>query len=713
MIELVFEIGCEDLPARFVDPALEQLETGFRTRCEQARLDVEGVRTVGTPRRLTLLVEKLAETQTDLEEEQTGPPASVAFEDGEPTGAAEGFARGQGVDVDDLYTVETDRGEYAAARIREEGDPVDEILPDLLDDLLRSLDFPKSMRWADYDERFGRPVRWLLAVAGGEVVPMEFAGVESGDETRGHRFAAPEPFEVRSIEDYRTGLRKADVVVNPGERRASIREKLDEMADAVDGRVVEDPELVDEVVHLVEQPLATRLDYGEEYLELPDEVLVESMRSHQRYFAIEDDESDQLLPHCGVIYNTPVEDPEVVNRGNLRVLRARLNDAQFFWDKDRERSLESRLDELKEVVWLEEVGSMYARSIRIGTVASRLAERLGFDGSTADHAERAGRLSKTDLVTEMVDEFPKLQGVMGREYALADDEPEEVATAIAEQYLPEGAQDEQLPETDTGRCVALAEKLDALVGCFGVEMEPTSSSDPFGLRRAAIGVIRILEASNRSIPVSELVETTLQTGKEANMIHLGDESDETVPFNHFTVGKDELVEALTDFFARRLRYYLTADHPTDVVNAVLATYDGDVAGAIGRVEALAELRGEPDFEPLALGFKRVVNILDKEEEAGLESTGEVDPDRLEEPEEQDLYEAYRTYADRITSAVEARDWTAACEALIELKQPVDAFFDSVMVMADDEALKENRIALLGDIRDLFLQVADISKIQVD
>ncbi len=697
MIELVFEIGCEDLPARFVDPALDQLEEGFRLHCNQQRLDVDGVRTVGTPRRLTLLVDSLAESQADLEEEQTGPPADVAFDNGEPTGAAEGFARGQGVDVDDLYVVETERGEYAAAQIREEGAPVDEILPDLLDDLISSLDFPKSMRWGTCDERFGRPVRWLLAVAGGDVVPLEFADVSSGAETRGHRFAAPEPFEARSIDAYLSGLREADVVVDPDERRSIIRDKLETMADEVDGRVVEDPELVDEVVHLVEKPLGTRLDYGGEYLELPDEVLVESMRSHQRYFAIESEDGDHLLPHCGVIYNTPVDDPDVVNRGNLRVLRARLNDGQFFWDKDRERALASRLEDLEDVVWLEQIGSMADRSRRIGETAGALAECLEFDASTVEHAERAGRLSKTDLVTEMVDEFPKLQGVMGREYALADGEPEPVADAIAEQYLPRGAEDDALPETQAGRCVALAEKLDALVGCFGVEMEPTSSSDPFGLRRAAIGVIRILEASGYTVSVSELVERTLSTY-----------DDEAL-----TVEASELTERLTDFVERRLHYYLADDVPTDVVNAVLAAESDDVVGAIGRVEALAELRGEPDFEPLALGFKRVVNILDKEEDAGADGIGDVDPDRFEKPEEDELYKSFRTLSERVAGSVEARRWHDACEALIQLKGPVDAFFDSVMVMADDEALKRNRVALLAEIRDLFLHVADISTIQTE
>ncbi|MFB6262645.1 MAG: glycine--tRNA ligase subunit beta, partial [Bradymonadaceae bacterium] len=451
-MELIFEIGCEELPARFVDPALEQMRGFFRQKCEQERIEVDGIRTVGTPRRLTLLVEELAEYQDDLETEQTGPPAETAFDEGgEPTAAAEGFASAHGVDPSDLYVAETDKGEFAALRVRDEGERAVDLLPAILDELIRELDFPKSMRWADHTERFGRPVRWLVAVAGGEVVPVSFAGVDSGAETRGHQFKAPEPFEVRSIDEYESGLKEAWVVPDPEERRAQIEQKLDELADEVDSEVVDDPELVDEVVHLIEYPLATRLDYDEKYLELPREVLVTSMRSHQRYFAFEDPQTGELTPHCGVIYNTPVEDSDVVNQGNLRVLRARLEDAMFFWENDRERTLESRLEDLERVVWIDELDETTRdRAERIADAANRLGARYLDDDNYAAAlassnfsdasalAARAGLLSKSDLVTDMVEEFPKLQGIMGREYARADGEPEPVADAIGEQYLPGG-----------------------------------------------------------------------------------------------------------------------------------------------------------------------------------------------------------------------------------------------------------------------------------
>ena len=696
MIELIFEIGCEDLPARFVEPALDQMEDTFRQACRDQRIEARSVRTVGTPRRLTLLVGELSDRQEDLEEVQTGPPLEAAYANGEPTGAAEGFARAHGVEVSELFTVDKDHGEYVAARVREDGEPVGELLPGILREVVDDLSFPKSMRWADYSERFGRPVRWLLAVAGGDVVSFQFAGVRSGARTRGHRFAAPEPIEVRSIDDYYTGLEEAHVEVDPRQRRKSIVSALHEMGIEVGGRVVEDDELVDEVVHLIEEPHATRLDYGEKYLELPDEVLVESMRSHQRYFAIETEDGEHLLPHCGVIYNTPVEDETVVNEGNLRVLRARLDDAMFFWKNDLEVSLEERLDELDHVVWIDTIGTMRERATRISGLAASLAELFELDEQTAEHARRAGLLSKSDLVTQMVGEFAKLQGVMGREYALEDGEEEAVAQAIYEQYLPEGADDE-LPETDVGACVALAEKLDALVGCFGVSMTPSANSDPYGLRRAALGVIRVLEDRQFTLPTSSLVGAALDE-YEAMRLPL-DLTDE------------EMVDELGEFLGRRLRYLLADRYPTDVVDSVLAVASDDIVGVRGRVDALNELRHQEDFEDLALGFKRVVNILKKEEEAGVETDAEVDADEFVEPESRALYEAYRSHTERVAEAVAQRDWEAACQSLISLKGPIDDFFESVMVMADDETLRRNRIALLNRLRELFFQVADISQVR--
>ena len=695
-MELIFEVGCEDLPARFVEPALQQMRDGFQDHCESLRIDVGDITTAGTPRRLVLMVTDLADAQTDLQEQRTGPPADIAFDDGEPTNAATGFARGQGVDVEDLYVVDTDKGEYVAADVFEEGEPTAELLPEVLTEILSGLQFPKSMRWGSGPTKFGRPVRWLTAVADGDVIPVEFAGVTSGSITYGHRFAAPDPLEVQTVEGYLADLDDAQVTVDQHQRRSEIEEMLQQQGAAAGGRVVDDPGLVDEVTQLVEKPHAVLLDFSEDYLQLPREVLISSMRSHQRYFAVESDDGSELLSACVVIYNTPVEDPQVVAEGNLKVLRARLDDARFFWDNDRKTDLEDHREKLNDVVWIGKLGTMYELTERLERLAEPIGEAMGLEASQQKNAARAAALSKADLVTDLVEEFPDLQGVMGREYALASGEAPEVARAVEEHYLPKSA-DGALPETDAGACVAVAEKLDAIVGCFGVDMIPTSSSDPYGLRRAALGVLRILKQRNSTASLPDLVDHTIGAYRSGGDTPF-DEDDQSV--------RSQVV----DFMVTRLRYLLEDEAPTDVVNSVLAATVEDVPSVYGRVEALADLQGEEDFEPLAQGFKRVVNILEKQaEEYDLEAL-EVDADLLEEPEEQQLFEAARSAKTALDDHLQQRRWDDACNELIALKQPVDTFFDSVMVMADDDRLKRNRLALLDELRRLFVGVADISKI---
>lgn len=692
-MQLIFEIGCEELPARFVPPALEQIEEAFKEACDQSRIDAGNVRMAGTPRRLTLLVTDLAETQEDLREERTGPPAAIAYDDaGEPTKAAEGFARGQGVEVDDLYTVETDKGEYLAAEVFDKGSATQTLLPKILTSIIEGLHFPKSMRWGTQDETFGRPVRWILAVAGGEVVPVEFAGVQSSNLTYGHRFSAPDPFVVDSIDSHERGLLRADVIVDPILRRTDVIRALEIHGTEAGGQVVDDPELIDEVIYLIEKTQAVTLHFSEDYLELPREVLISSMRSHQRYFAIEETDGSALRPACVVIYNTPVRDPEVVARGNLKVLRARLDDARFFWEKDLQISLSEHRDKLREVIWIGALGTMYERTERMAGLARDVGAAMELSDDQIESAARAAALSKADLVTQVVNEFPDLQGVMGREYALRSGEDNAVATAIDEQYRPKSA-DGRLPKTDVGACVAIAEKLDAIVGCFGIDMAPSSASDPYGLRRAALGILRILSDRNSTASLPHLIAKAVDR------------------YEGIFADGEAVARAVSAFLNTRLRYLLTDDAPTDVVNSVLAAGVDDVPSVHGRIEALAALRDEADFEPLALGFKRVVNILEKQaEDVDLDELS-VDPSRLEDPAESALYEAYHSAREAVSHHLDERRWDAACESLIELKSSVDQFFDSVMVMADDEALKNNRLALLAELRRLFLEVADISKIR--
>jgi len=698
--ELIFEIGCEELPAGFIEPALEQMKAAWQQRCEDARISFGEVRTFATPRRLVLIVDEIADKQSDLEEVRTGPPARAAYRDGAPTKAAEGFARGQGVAVEDLYLVETPKGEYVAARVFEEGLPTKELVPEILTSIIQGLHFPKSMRWAALRNTFARPVRWLLAMLDGELVSLEFAGVKSGKNTYGHRFSAPGEIEVRSVEHYEDKLAAADVMLSQQVRRSTIRAMLSVCAEQAGGVIIDDPALVDEVAFLVENVNAVLVTFSHDYLQLPDEVLISSMRSHQRYFAVAHPETGALLNSCVVIYNTPVRDADVVRAGNLRVLKARLEDAKFFWEQDLKTPLADRVEKLDDVVWLRELGTLHERSSRMSQLAATIAGQLGFDEHRIDTASRAAYLSKTDLLTDMVGEFPDLQGIIGRAYAVLNGEGDAVAQALLDQYLPRGA-DDDLPATDPGACVALAERLDALVGIFGVGKIPKSSADPYALRRAALGVLRILQGRAWNLSIRDLVSAAYgiysEQGKQ----------------DAFVTEEDALVTQVTDFIRTRLKHSLANEFSTDVVDAVLAVSGDDVLSARDRVEALAQLRDEADFEPLAIGFKRVVNILRKQADAHYEIPETVDADLLEDLQERELLARYEEAKRHVEGALETRDWAAACKGLITLKAPIDAFFDHVMVMAEDENLRRNRLAILDQLRGLFMQVADISMIQTD
>ena len=692
MSELLLELGCEELPARFVPPTLEAMRQALLDQASVARLDLAGVRILGTPRRLTLAVDQVASAQRDLEEERLGPPEQVAYKDGQPTKAALGFAKGQGVGVEDLYVQETPKGRYVAAKVFEQGLPAQEVLPGLLNAVIAGLSFPKSMRWSNKEASFARPVRWILAMHHGQRVHVEFGGVQSALVTYGHRFSAPDPIEVTSIAQYIDALRQADVLVDPKERAHRMQAELERCAKESGGALRQDDALAQEVLNLVEKPHGVLVRFDQKYLKLPDEVLISSMRKHQRYFSLTDP-SGALIPACAVIYNTPVHDPQVVRAGNLRVLKARLDDAKFFWEQDAARSLESLLPQLESVIWVKKLGTMGARVARMETLAKTLATLIGLDPQDAKDATLAARLSKADLLTHMVSEFPDLQGVVGREYALRDTLGQGVATAIHEQYLPRGA-DDTLPTTDAGALVALAERLDTLAGLFGIGLH-TSGTDPYGLRRAASGVLRILQSRAYTTPLRPLITAAL----DAYTTHAATPLETPAP---------ELQAQLLAFFHARLKSALTEEFGADVVDAVLAVTDDEVLTVTDRVRALHTLRQERDFESLAVGFKRVVNILRKQADEHVQIPSAVDEPKLQDPQEIALWQACQRARPDIDSALETRDWLGACRALITLKAPIDAFFDHVMVMTDDQALKLNRLALLDQLRSLFLKVADIS-----
>jgi len=683
--EFLLEIGTEEIPARFIPPVLEEMAATFKRLLEQERLAVGEVLTWGTPRRLALLARDLASAQAEVGTEEIGPPKAVAFDAaGKPTPAALGFAKKQGVAVSDLIEVDTPRGVYLAVSKRTAGRPAAERLKEVLPGFILGLSFPKSMRWGSLNLTFARPIHWILARLGGEVVPFPLGDVQSGGVTYGHRFLAPQVLEVAEAAGYVAALRQAQVIVDPTERRAYLEAELAKAAAQVGGEVVPNPGLVEENTFLVEYPSVVCGNFEDKFLALPDEVLITSMREHQRYFSLRGKDG-RLLPHFLAVNNTLARDPDLVRQGHEWVLRARLSDAMFFFHEDAKVPLENRVAALKGVVFHSLLGTSHEKMERFRNLAAFLAGRLAPD--LAEPVRRAATLCKADIVTEMVGEFPSLQGVMGAKYALLSGEPPAVATAIFSHYLPRHA-DDQLPEDLVGALVGLADRLDTICGCFGVGLSPTGTADPYGLRRHALAVIRILRKEELHLDLPEVVMTSLEL--------LKDKISRT---------PEETALEVLDFFQTRLQHLLLGEgFEHETVAAVLTAGGGDLVEAADKVRALEEVRRSPDFPALAVAFKRVINI-----SRGAEP-GEVNPLLFEYPEENLLYEATGLMEVDVDAALAQRDYPAVCRALAKLKAPVDAFFDRVMVMAEDERLRRNRLALLERISRTFLTMADFSRI---
>ncbi|MFN2368478.1 MAG: glycine--tRNA ligase subunit beta, partial [Desulfurivibrionaceae bacterium] len=505
--ELLFEIGTEEIPAGYIRPAIADMAKMIKTRLAELGLDHGAIKTAATPRRLTLCVEGLAETQEDRREEVTGPPKAAAFDsDGKPTKAAEGFARSRGVGLDDLQIVQTPKGEYLMVVVENKGEKTAELLPGLLTGIIHHLSFPKSMRWGSGTASFARPIQWILARFAGEVIPCRINDVRSGPVTRGHRFMAPQAFEVSNFDNYLEKLRRAHVISDPEERRLAVLGEITETAREAGGRIMEDDELVDTVANLVEEPHAVRGTFDEKFLALPREVLITSMREHQKYFAIIDDQGE-LLPNFIAVNNTATRDQTLAVEGHQRVLRARLEDALFFFKEDQNHRLSDRVGQLSGVVFQAGLGTMLEKTERLTALAGWLAEKTAPRAAT--DAKRTALLAKADLLTEMVNEFPSLQGTMGRAYAMLDREPPEVAQGIAEHYMPVRA-GTPLPESDCGAIVSLADRIDTIAGCFGIGKQPTGTTDPYGLRRLALGLLHIISARGYTLSLAELTAKALE-----------------------------------------------------------------------------------------------------------------------------------------------------------------------------------------------------------
>ncbi|MFH1562346.1 MAG: glycine--tRNA ligase subunit beta [Nitrospirota bacterium] len=724
--DLLLEIGTEEIPAGYISPALEQLKNLTKGLLEEERLVHKGIQTFGTPRRLVLYVEGVVLHQQDLITEIMGPPRHISFDsEGKPTQAAIGFARVQGVRVEELQTRQTPKGDYILAIKTLQGKETKEVLTTVLPKIITSISFPKSMYWQskslnEVSLYFARPIRWILALLGETKIEFELAGIKSANHTCGHRFLSKQPIKINHPAEYEEKLRENYVMVNQVKRQEMIMEAINSYCEKNGCVAPETEELLEEVVYLVEYPCLIVGGFDKEYLKLPHEVLVAAMRGHQRYFHITNKDG-KFLPNFLVIANTnpevaPANTINTIREGNERVLKARLADAAFFFTQDKRISLEARVEQEKGRVWQEDLGTVYEKTQRVVKLAEFIAGKIALE--FIPKAGRAALLCKADLSTEMVGEFTNLQGIMGYYYALADGEDKDVANAIREHYLPTSAEG-VLPQTLVSAIVSIADKIDSIVGCFSVGLIPTGSQDPYALRRQAQGIINILSAgffkipSTPSIPplsLQELVDYSLNLLAEKTKRERKTVEDDVLNF---------LTQRLQNLLINGIRMG-TFSQPGIVdasqSQALLAVGVDDIPDVLQRAHALSEFAGTNEFEPLIIAFKRVVNILKAEgcrlkvegrrQEAGdRRQETEVRKELFVEEGEINLYTVYVKLKEELHLHLVKKDYPNYLSTLARFRQPIDNFFDKVMVMAEDKDLRENRLALLDNIAGLFLKIA--------
>lgn len=684
--DLLFEMGTEELPPKSLLTLSRALQTQVEDGLARASLSHDKITAYATPRRLALHISGLSVRQPDQIVERRGPALNAAYTaDGRPSKALEGFARSCGVTVDQLVTLKTDKGEWLGYKQEVPGQPAVTLLPDILRQALANLPVAKRMRWGAGDAEFVRPVHWAMLLFGVEVIEAEILGCPAGRTTRGHRFHHPEPIEIQNPGDYAEKLRAARVIAGFAERREKISALAVQMAASVQGTAHIEEDLLDEVAALVEWPVPVLGNFEARYLALPPEVPVTTMQANQKYFPVKD-ATGKLLPHFITFANLESTNPDSVRKGNERVVRPRLTDAEFFWNQDRKKTLESRVPGLGNIVFQQKLGTLLDKTRRVQHLAGHIAGLLNVDGAAA---QRAALLAKADLLTEMVGEFPELQGLMGRYYARAEGEPEEVAQAIEEQYFPRqsgGA----LPASPAGSILSLAEKVDTLTGIFSAGLIPTGDKDPYALRRAALGVIRIAIETGLDFDLPELLAFALRG------------------YSH-DFDRAATQEQVYGFILDRLKgYCLDRGHSADTFEAVLSVRPVSLPDFDRRLAAVADFRALPEAEALAAANKRIRNILRKAE---VEVAGNADETRFVQDEERSLFTAARQARHDLLPLMERRDYTAALQRLARLRPTVDAFFDKVMVMAEDEAVRHNRLGLLMLLEGLFLDIADISRLQ--
>src|SRR5437868_1083143 len=706
MPDLLIEIGCEEIPARMIEAAREEFGKRVTDLLQRERLTVQraeaAIASFSTPRRLAVLARHVSSQQPNVEEQLIGPATKVAFKDGNPTPAAEAFARKAGIDSAKLENITNPKGEDIAATVVRKGRSAAEIMAEALPKELNALYWAKNMYWrAGKSERFVRPVRWIVALLDDESLPLEYAGVKAGNRSRGHRVLTSAPVTISGANEYVEELKASKVVADPAERLAQIRKALDAETRKVSGaRWREDAELLNTVVNLTEFPGVILGSFDRAFLSLPEEVLVTVMRDHQKYFAV-DDASGKLAPHFLAILNTDGDRDGMIRHGNERVLRARFNDAQFFWQADQKIPLMERVEMLRSVTFQKDLGSYWSKTERIRAAVSSLIEALvkrevSISKETAD---KAALLAKTDLTTELVKEFTELQGIVGGLYAKAQSHPEGVSDAIYDHYRPESTED-PVPRSLEGAIVSLADKADSIAGMFALGLQPSGSKDPFALRRQANGIVRILAEHNLSLSLEQIFSVALEQYRVATELQ----------------GKlrdlKETYTAIAQFLRERLEFYLrdVRRFAYDVVNAVLSADANYVVDAIHRAEAVSAVRLTDDFIAISTAFKRIKNILRQAREGGKKWPDEFKTDHLLEPAEQALGARVTETRDKVLSLRKGRHYQETLNHIAQLRPVVDTFFDRVMVMAEDDKLRSNRLALLATMQRSFSEIADFSEI---
>lgn len=680
--DLLFEIGAEEIPAGFMPNILGQLKQLAETKLNDAHLPFESIATYGTPRRLALIVKGLADTSAEISERHKGPSASIAYDaDGNATKAAIGFARGKGLDVADLVVEDG----YIYAETKTAGVPAKDIVTDMLPQLITGLNFPKSMHWGNLDAKFVRPVRWLVALLDEEVIPVEFATVKSGNVTRGHRFLGADEITIKNAASYVDTLKENFVMVDQDARRELISKQLHDIAASKNASIVWDDDLLEEINYLVEWPTALCGGFEESYLALPDAAIITPMKDHQRYFPLVD-QNGKLLPMFLTVRNGSDHSIEVVQAGNERVLRARLDDAKFFFNEDRKKPLIDRQDGLTKIVFQEGLGNLADKTERLLKLGRVFGEECGLHEDAAVVLERATELAKTDLTTGMVTEFTELQGVMGKEYALLDGESEEVAEAIFEQYLPRFAGD-VLPQTEAGKVLSIIDKVDNIVATFSRGLIPTGSQDPYALRRQTIGILNILLGSEWNISLRPIFKASMEL------------------LNVAADKQEELLNQVEEFFTLRLKnIFLDREVPHHVIDLLLSNNELSVADAEGLVNALLANRIDENVE-LVQAYTRMYNLVKDVEYTGVNS------DLLKEDAEKALFEAASKASEASLAAWEANDYTAVVAVPATLVPAINKFFEDVMVMDKDEAIKANRLQLVRLAYSVMAIIGDISALK--